>query len=79
MPKKFSGVNTKAEVARERKASAKQAVADKKRLDEEDAYWRDDDRHGARKDQRKVMSEAVDVGWYLSRFRGTQFFERAPK
>lgn len=54
MPKKFQGENTKSAAARARKAEAK-AVADAKRQQAlEDAYWQDDDKHVARKEQRKV-------------------------
>lgn len=56
MPKKFKGVNTKAETARERKQAAKSAADEKKRREEEDEYWRDDDKHVARKEQRKVAT-----------------------
>ena len=56
MPKKFKGVNTKAEAARERKQTAKAATDEKKRQQEEDEYWRDDDKHVARKEQRKVAT-----------------------
>lgn len=56
MPKKFKGVNTKAEAARERKQTAKAAADEKKRQQEEDEYWRDDDKHVARKEQRKVAT-----------------------
>ncbi|NP_001087524.1 coiled-coil domain-containing protein 124-A isoform X1 [Xenopus laevis] len=57
MPKKFQGENTKSAVARARKAEAK-AVSDGKRQKEiEDAYWQDDDKHVARKGQRKEDKE----------------------
>nr|XP_033788644.1 coiled-coil domain-containing protein 124-like [Geotrypetes seraphini] len=57
MPKKFQGENTKSAAARARKAEAK-AVADAKRQQElEDAYWKDDDKHVARKEQRKGEKE----------------------
>ncbi|XP_029469601.1 coiled-coil domain-containing protein 124 isoform X2 [Rhinatrema bivittatum] len=57
MPKKFQGENTKSAAARARKAEAK-AVADAKRQQElEDAYWKDDDKHVARKEQRKGERE----------------------
>lgn len=67
MPKKFSGVNTKAEAARERKAVAKQAAADRKRQEEEDLYWRDDDKHAARKEHRKVRTPLSVKEWKESR------------
>lgn len=56
MPKKFKGVNTKAEAARDRKQAAKAAADEKKRQEEEDEYWRDDDKYVARKEQRKVST-----------------------
>lgn len=57
MPKKFQGENTKSAAARARKAEAK-AVADAKRQQAlEDAYWQDDDKHVARKEQRKEEKE----------------------
>lgn len=57
MPKKFQGENTKSSAARARKAEAK-AVADAKRQQElEDAYWKDDDKHVMRKEQRKEEKE----------------------
>lgn len=68
MPKKFNGVNTKAEAARERKAAAKHAAADRKRQEEEDLYWKDDDKHAARKEHRKVHAEyAIRVSVNASR------------
>ncbi|XP_040177302.1 coiled-coil domain-containing protein 124 [Rana temporaria] len=57
MPKKFQGENTKSAAARARKAEAK-AEADAKRQQAlEDAYWQDDDKHVARKEQRKDERE----------------------
>ena len=54
MPKKFKGVNTKAEAARERKATAKAEEDARRQKAAEDEYWRDDDKHAARKQLRKV-------------------------
>lgn len=56
MPKKFKGENSKAVEARERKASQKAEQEAKKKAAEEDAYWADDDKHVARKQQRKVRT-----------------------
>lgn len=57
MPKKFSGENSKAAAARARKNVAKQEANAKKRQEEEDALWRDDDKTNARKLQRKEEAE----------------------
>jgi hypothetical protein len=54
MPKKFKGENSKAAVARERKQTAKQEADERKRRAEEDAYWKDDDKHAQRKQDRRV-------------------------
>ena len=54
MPKKFKGVNTKAEEARSRKEAAKVAEKERKQKEEEDKYWEDNDKHVMRKQQRKV-------------------------
>lgn len=54
MPKKFKGENSKAVEARERKANQKAEADAKKKAAEEDAYWADDDKHIAKKHQRKV-------------------------
>ncbi|XP_053320369.1 coiled-coil domain-containing protein 124 [Spea bombifrons] len=57
MPKKFQGENSKSATARARKAEAK-AVADAKRKqDLEDAFWKEDDKHVLRKEQRKEEKE----------------------
>ncbi|XP_043846741.1 coiled-coil domain-containing protein 124-like [Dromiciops gliroides] len=49
MPKKFQGENIKLAAARARKAEAKAAADAKRQL----AYWKDDDKHVMRKEQRK--------------------------
>ena len=54
MPKKFKGVNSKAEEARVRRESVKVAEREKKQKEEEDSYWQDNDKHVQRKQQRKV-------------------------
>ncbi|XP_043946568.1 coiled-coil domain-containing protein 124 [Protopterus annectens] len=57
MPKKFQGENTKSSAARARKAEAKAVAEAKKQQELEDAYWKDDDKHVARKEQRKEEKE----------------------
>lgn len=56
MPKKFKGVNTKAEEARNRKAQAKSAEKEKKEREAEDKLWEDNDKHVAKKQNRKVTT-----------------------
>ncbi len=56
MPKKFKGENSKAAEARARKAAQKDAENEKKQKALEDEYWKDDDKHAARKQQRKVSN-----------------------
>ncbi|XP_065178571.1 coiled-coil domain-containing protein 124-like [Sycon ciliatum] len=58
MPKNFKGTNTKAVAARERRATAEADRVAKKQKDEEDEFWRDDDKHVARKQQRKSEKES---------------------
>ncbi|XP_060642147.1 coiled-coil domain-containing protein 124 [Anolis sagrei] len=53
MPKKFQGENTKSAAARARKAEAKAAADAKKQKELEDAFWKDEDKHVMRKEQRK--------------------------
>jgi hypothetical protein len=53
MSKKF-GTNTKSVEARARKDAVKQANERDKQLKLEDEYWRDDDKHIQKKQQRKV-------------------------
>ena len=70
MPKKFKGVNSKAEEARVRRESVKVAEREKKQKEEEDSYWQDNDKHVQRKQKRKVScSTAVLLGWYIAMFR----------
>uniref|UniRef100_A0A8C2TFX8 Coiled-coil domain containing 124 n=1 Tax=Coturnix japonica TaxID=93934 RepID=A0A8C2TFX8_COTJA len=57
MPKKFQGENTKSAAARARKAEAKAAADAKRQQELEDAYWKDDDKHVMRKEQRKEERE----------------------
>lgn len=54
MPKKFAGENSKAAVARVRKNAAKTEQQLQKQKQIEDEYWKDDDKHILRKQQRKV-------------------------
>ena len=54
MPKKFKGENSKAAEARARKEAVKVEEAVRKQKAVEDEYWRDDDKHVMRKQQRKV-------------------------
>lgn len=56
MPKKFKGENSKASEARARKAQQRDEEKQKKDKEIEDAYWKDDDKHVARKQQRKVTN-----------------------
>lgn len=58
MPKKFQGENTKSAAARARRAEAKAAADAKKQKELEDAYWKDEDKHVMRKEQRKVGARA---------------------
>lgn len=57
MPKKFKGENSKATVAKERKAAQQAEVQAKKQKEQEDAYWADDDKHVQKKLQRKDEKE----------------------
>lgn len=59
MPKKFQGENTKSAAARARRAEAKAAADAKKQKELEDAYWKDEDKHVMRKEQRKVGARAT--------------------
>ena len=58
MPKKFKEVNSKAAEARERKTNSKREAEEKKRIEEEDAYWKIDDKHERRKQDRKVCQQS---------------------
>ncbi|KAK2164835.1 hypothetical protein LSH36_58g11026 [Paralvinella palmiformis] len=57
MPKKFKGENSKAAVARARKAAQKEEEDRRKQAELEDEYWKDDDKHIQRKQQRKEERE----------------------
>ena len=54
MPKKFKGEISKAVEARQRKSAQKQAEQERKEREAADEYWKDDDKHVMRKQQRKV-------------------------
>ena len=54
MPKKFKGENSKAAEARARKSAAREQAEAAKQRAIEDEYWRDDDKHVAKKQARKV-------------------------
>ncbi|NXI35323.1 CC124 protein, partial [Galbula dea] len=57
MPKRFQGENTKSAAARARKAEAKAAADARRQQELEDAYWKDEDKHVMRKEQRKEERE----------------------
>lgn len=56
MPKKFKGENSKSAVARARKQEQREIENTRKEKEKEDEYWRDDDKHVAKKQQRKVCN-----------------------
>jgi hypothetical protein len=62
MPKKFVGENSKSVAARARKTAAKELENTRRQQQLEDEYWRDDDKHAARKQQRKVCV-SLRVKW----------------
>lgn len=62
MPKKFQGENTKSAAARARKAEAKAAADAKRQQELEDAYWKDEDKHVMRKEQRKTFQALGEKG-----------------
>ena len=57
MPKKFKGENSKAVEARARKAAVQKDASEKKQQALEDEYWKDEDKHVAKKQQRKVRKK----------------------
>jgi hypothetical protein len=65
MPKKFQGENSKSAAARARRAEAKAAADAKKQKELEDAYWKDEDKHVMRKEQRKVGGMGFGVERWL--------------
>ncbi|XP_074834234.1 coiled-coil domain-containing protein 124 isoform X1 [Carettochelys insculpta] len=62
MPKKFQGENTKSAAARARKAEAKAAADAKRQQELEDAFWKDEDKHVMRKEQRKASPKCQASG-----------------
>lgn len=64
MPKKFRGENTKATEARARKAAAANEAGEQRAKAEADAYWADDDKHLAKKAQRKARVKFSAVERY---------------
>jgi hypothetical protein len=56
MSKKF-GMNSKSAEARQRQDAVKQANEREKQRKLEDEYWKDDDKHVQKKQQRKVMCD----------------------
>ena len=59
MPKKFVGENSKAVVARARKAEALNEKLAAKQKAEEDAFWEDDNKQIKKKQQRKVNKRSI--------------------
>ncbi|KAG5885753.1 hypothetical protein JTB14_033866 [Gonioctena quinquepunctata] len=62
MPKKFSGENTKAAAAREKKKQTKaEALTNKNRVSEDD-HWKDEDKRLLKKQQKKEVGEMKRQG-----------------
>lgn len=57
MPKK--GENSKAVEAKVRKETIRKAEQERKEKEKEDAYWADDDKHIAKKQNRKVIQQII--------------------
>lgn len=57
MPKKFKGENSKAVAAKERRSAQQAEIQANKEKAIEDAYWADDDKQVAKKQQRKEEKE----------------------
>ena len=66
MPKKFKGENTKAQDARAKKAAVREAAEETRKREEEDDAWRDNDKHVAKKQDRKVGFECFSVNYFFS-------------
>ncbi|XP_031571928.1 coiled-coil domain-containing protein 124-like [Actinia tenebrosa] len=79
MPKKFKGVNTKAEEARSRKLEAKAAEKEKKEREEEDKLWEDDSKHVAKKLQRKDEKEQKRLAALEKKAQARQLLEEEEK
>lgn len=75
MPKKFQGENTKSAAARARRAEAKAAADARKHKELEDAYWKDEDKHVMRKEQRKVGGPWAAVPVTETGIRGRRRWE----
>ena len=73
MPKKFKGENSKAQEARARKSAAKAEADAAKQKAIEDEYWKDDDKHVAKKQARKVCKRYI---CYCTSFIVNYFFTR---
>lgn len=54
MPKKFLGENSKAVTAKAQKAEFKALADARKKQEQEDALWTENDKHVLKKEQRKV-------------------------
>ena len=78
MPKKFQGENTKSAAARARRAEAKAAADAKKQKELEDAYWKDEDKHVMRKEQRKVGGPWVPVPMGKAGGQHSKRWQKAP-
>ena len=64
MPKKFKGINSKAEETKARREAVKVAEKERKQKEEEDKLWEDNDKHVLRKQQRKVgWIACVETTW----------------
>ncbi|KAJ1085823.1 hypothetical protein NDU88_005948 [Pleurodeles waltl] len=74
MPKKFQGENTKSAVARARKADAKAAADAKRQQEQDDALWKDEDKHVLRKEQRKVSGLKPARDMFGGRFHSARVF-----
>lgn len=59
MPKKFVGENSKAVVARARKAAVKEAETERKTKEAEDRAWQDDDKQLAKRKQKQVSFQTL--------------------
>ncbi|GLV40818.1 uncharacterized protein CBL_13679 [Carabus blaptoides fortunei] len=61
MPKKFVGENSKAVAARARKVASKEADNAKKQKDEEDAYWKDENKQTLKKAHKKMIERKAEA------------------
>lgn len=74
MPKKFAGENSKSAAARARKSAAKELEDTRRQQKLEDEYWKDDDKHAARKLQRKVWLN-LRVKWHMDADEAVQIID----